>query len=266
MKRAWWTGIWRQSRRQGTSAVCALGLLSFGVASCMPVRNTARRPMAAGIRASSQPIVQRLMVATLRSDTVRPGAKARSGWGGASRSRYRDASLSEFTTAVRRSGLARTVIASPVNDVPNREVLLAAKSAGATHMVTTRVLSFRVRRGYNAHFAWSVTLGLILFPLLPLFYYLVPQNTLEVSATLEVALWNVADRRRVWNRHVRGDAAATSAQTTLHRNLERVGRIALSEAYGRALPVLLRGLRDWIKPLPTTPSTGARSGPGAPLK
>lgn len=243
MRPPWRTG----SGRQVASALGALGLVCFLGASCMPVRNTARRPIALGIRAAGQPVVRRLMVATLQSDTEGLGTSELTGRSTTIRSRYRDESLSEFATAVRRSGLARTVLASPVNDVPNREVLLAARSAGATHMVTSRVLSFQVRKGFNAHFAWSLTAGLILFPLLPLFYYFAPQYTLRVSATLEVAIWHVADGRRVWNRRVLGSAAVTSAQTTLRPNLHRAGRVALNVAYRRALPVLIKALRGWIK-------------------
>ena len=235
----------RPMRCSSAALVAAIGVLCFLCTSCWPIRNSKTYPITTAYRSPAAPTVPSLMVLGIKAKQIRIGYQ---GMEITSFDGFDDPYVGEFTSALRSTGLARRIVASPIANAGLKEAFHSAARLGIPYLLTTKVVGFDVDFGSNGNMVWCVLFGIVLLPALP-FFLLVPDNkTLKATAKLELSLYSVADRQRIWSQVVRGVGWKTLSSSTLMRRGAQSGMPALNAAYRRAVPLAIRALQRWARP------------------
>lgn len=185
------------------------------------------------------------MVATL----VPRGAVLTRGSGGVVIGAPPDDNGRGLVRAVARLGVARKVVRSPLSRASGTELLHAAQDARASLLVTSQVMSVRLRRRLNAAFAGllvcALTVGMTLVGIPACMA--IPGHTLEAEVELELAIWDVGQGRRVWQQHMRRKGWVSVSSYTARRSVPRAIVRGTNAAYRAGLPGLARALPGLVR-------------------
>ncbi len=220
------------------------GAVSLLVGGCLPTASTTLRPLHTMVRPAQRSpgptAVGRVMVATL----VPRAAVVTRGMDGVTVGTPRDDHGRGLVRAVKRLGVCGTVVESPLSRAGAAELLRSAQGARASLLLTSQVVSVRLRRGTNASYAGliacALTVGMTLVGIPACMA--IPAHTLEAEVELEVAIWDVGQRRRVWQQRLRRRGYLSINSYTARRGVVRVIARGTNVAYGAALPRIARGL------------------------
>lgn len=221
-----------------------LGAVSVVLFGCSPTGNTRMRPLQSAVHAI-RPAVAGAPLGTVMVATLTPRAvvSTRSTLG-LTLGAPRDDNGPGLARSVARLRVARKVVRSSLSGGTGTELLGTAKDSRASLLVTSQVVEVHLSRGVNAHYAGlllcALTVGLTLVGIPACMA--IPAHTLRAEVALELAIWDVAQGRRVWQRRVRQKGWVSVSSYTAKRGVLRAIARGTNVAYRVGLVHLARAL------------------------
>lgn len=220
------------------------GAVSVFVQGCSPIGSSPLRSLHSAVRPVGRPHGRQPTGTVMVAALVPRAVVLTRGIGGLAVGAPRDDHGRGLVRAVEQLRVARRVRPSPLFRASPRELLRSAQDARASLLVTSQVVSVRLSRGLNASFAGllvcALTVGMTLVGIPACMA--IPAHTIEAEVELELTIWDVGQRRRVWQQRVRRRGWLSVSSYTARRAVSRAISRGTNAAYRAALPRIARAL------------------------